>query len=422
MNKGQKAGVTILGIILALYVLSYGVLPFFTKEVYQEGMPTVVGSVLGTEQEVVPVVPEIVHIPTPDVVKGIYMSSCAAGTPSFRERLINIADTTEINSIIIDVKDYSGTLSFIPENPDLHEYVSTKCGVRDMKEFIKKLHEKNIYVIARITVFQDPFYTSKFPETAVKRASDSGIWKDRKGISYVDPGSHQAWDHTIDIAQASYDIGFDEINFDYIRFPSDGNMRDIAFPNSGAKSKPEMLESFFEYLYEHMKEAGIPTSADIFGMTTTNYDDLNIGQVLERALPYFDYVMPMVYPSHYPPNFNGWENPNDHVYDLIYYVMGSGVRRAVATSSPINTLMSERIGTSTPAVYTKPSWNKEKLRTWIQDFDYGGNYGAKEVRDQIQATYDVGLTSWIIWDPSNRYTIEGLLPDVTLRAASSTPL
>jgi hypothetical protein len=173
-----------------------------------------------------------------------------------------------------------------------------------------------------------------------------------------------------------------------------------------------------------MSTAGIPTSADLFGMTTTNTDDLNIGQVLEKAMPYFDYIAPMVYPSHYPPNFNGWKNPNEHVYDLIHYVMKRAVERAVATSTKIQIIGSKPIMTNkvVPAtidkatstiqaasgLYTKDIYPASKLRTWIQDFDYGGTYDIPEVKAQIQASRDVGVDGWMIWAPSNKYTTGAL--------------
>ena len=143
-------------------------------------------------------------------------------------------------------------------------------------------------------------------------------------------------------------------------------------------------------------------------MTTTNTDDLNIGQVLERTMPYFDYVAPMVYPSHYPPNFNGWKNPNDYPYELIKFVMKSGADRAMATTTTVAHFGGERVGTSTPAVYTKDVYDRNKLRPWLQDFDYGGDYGPAEVRAQIQGTYDAGLNSWFLWDPRNVYTKDAL--------------
>jgi hypothetical protein len=288
-----------------------------------------------------------------------------------------------------------------------------------MKEFITALHEKGIYVIARITVFQDPFYTSVHSEAAVKRASDGAVWKDHKGLSFIDVGYEPYWDHLIELSTDAYNIGFDELNFDYIRYPSDGNMSDIAFTHSEG-TKQEQLEKFFMYLKKQLddsarfdavkhentgREKNVPyTSADVFGMVTTNTDDLSIGQVLERTLPHFDFVAPMVYPSHYPPSFLGLGDPNKHVYKVIQYSMAEAVRRAKATTTPNDGFMHTRIGTSTPAIYTKPAYDPLKLRPWIQDFDYGGNYDIAEVRAQLQATYDVGLTSWMIWDPANRYT------------------
>ncbi len=353
------------------------------------------------------------HVPLPDSVKAIYMTSCVVGTKDFRQRLVDLIDTTEVNSVVIDVKDFSGTISFSPQSERLKPaWQAANCGTSDMKEFIAQLHEKGIFVIARITVFQDPFYTKNHPEDAVKRASDRGVWKDYKGLSFVDVGAKRYWDYILELSRETYEIGFDELNFDYVRFPSDGNMKDIFFEHSndiivanGAKGKQVALEEFFKFLDKELR-GDIPAdsskrpiiSADLFGMTTTNTDDLNIGQVLERTLPYFDYVAPMVYPSHYPNGFNGWSNPNHHVYELIHFVMGSGVRR-----------VEEMKNSSTTPEYIREKLDKQQLRTWIQDFDYGGDYGPKEVRDQIQATYDVGLTSWMIWAPSNIYTRGALL-------------
>jgi hypothetical protein len=365
--------------------------------------------------------PKNTHLPTPEPLKAIYMSACVVGTPSFRDTLVKIADETEVNAIVIDVKDFSGALSYKPENPDLmHAWEVSKCGTSEMKEILKTLREKNIYTIARVTVFQDPHYTSLHPELAVRKKSDGGVWKDKKGLAFLDVGGKATWDYVISIAKDASSIGFDEINFDYIRYPSDGDMKDTNFTLSSG-SKADQLEKFFEYLNNEMKKEGIVTSADLFGMTTTNTDDLNIGQVLEKTLPYFDYVVPMVYPSHYPNGFNGWSNPNNHVYDLIHFVMDSGGDRAEATSTIIQTIGSEDIfkyattttSTSTPVrvstgLFTKESYPRTKLRTWIQDFDYGGTYDIAEVKAQFQASYDVGVTSWMIWSPSNKYTVGAL--------------
>ncbi len=360
------------------------------------------------KKEPVAVSVPVTHIETPKPLKAIYMTSCVVGTPWFRNELLRVATSTEINSIIIDIKDYAGKLSFIPDNPELKKYVSDKCLAPDMKEFVQKLHDNDIYVIGRVTVFQDPYFVSLHPGSAVRRASDNGIWKDRKGISYIDPSSKEAWDHILSIATSSYTIGFDEINFDYIRFPSDGNMKDISFPHSGNMPKSDVIENFFAYVKKNLDGTGIVTSADLFGMVTVNYDDLNIGQVLEKALPYFDYIAPMVYPSHFPSTFNGWIDPNKVPYELIKYTMDSAVRRTIATTTPIKTILGERVGTSTPVIYSKESYDKDKIRPWLQDFDYGGVYDISEVKAQIKAVNDAGLSSWMLWAPSNRYTLGAL--------------
>lgn len=373
----------------------------------------------------------VTHVPLPLPTKTIYMTSCVVGTHDFRDRLVALIDDTEINSVIIDIKDYSGTISFPPEHDSWKSaWVAAKCGAGDMKAFLSVLHSKNIYVIGRVTVFQDPFYTAAHPELAVKKADGVSIWKDNKGLSFIDVGAKPYWDHLVDLSADAYNIGFDEINYDYVRYPSDGPMSDISFPQSMAggygKDKQANLEAFFKYLNEQLddetlfsayahtntgKASSTPyTSVDLFGMTTTNTDDLSIGQVIERTAPYFDFIAPMVYPSHYPKSFLGLGNPNDYPYKVVHFAMQSGVNRMTASTTVVNGFLHERIGTSTPAVYKKPIYTADKLRTWIQDFDYGGDYDATDVRNEIQASVDAGVNSWMLWAPSNIYTKAALQP------------
>ena len=306
--------------------------------------------------------------------------------------MVKLVDETPINAIVLDIKDYSGKISFAMSDPLVNKYESTEKRIGDIKGLIEEWHAKGIYVIGRITVFQDPYLSKTHPEMAIKSVSTGDVWKDKNGLGYLYPGSENAWEYTLAIANEAYAIGFDEINFDYIRFPSDGNIKDMAIPASG-KSKADIVESFFAYVHEHTKDTGLKTSADLFGMVTTNTDDLGIGQVLERALPYFDYICPMVYPSHYPANFNGWANPNANPHDLIKYVMEAAVRRAdVMHNDPAQT------------DEVRDHVNKNQLRPWLQNFSLGQPpYTATEIHAQIQGTYDAGLSSWILWDASNKY-------------------
>lgn len=378
------------------------VVPALSSVSLNEEVPAAAGASTSTTPDIP--ASTAAHVAPPHAVKAIYMSQCVVGTPSFRKQLVDLIDTTELNTVIIDIKDYTGKISFTPDDPELADWVSDACGASDMRSFIEMLHSKNVYVIGRITVFQDPTYTKAHPEQAVQSASHGGPWKDRKGLAFVQVGAKPYWERVVKLAKASYAIGFDEINFDYIRFPSDGNMADAVYTLTQGKSKQEALEEFFAYLHEQLKDTGMVTSADLFGMTTTNTDDLNIGQVLERALPYFDHIYPMVYPSHYPNGFNGWKNPNEHTYDLMKFVLDAAVRRAEAATTTVAGFKHTRIGTTTPAVYEKPVYDRQKIRPWLQDFDYPVDYTPGMVKNQIDATYEAGLNSWLFWDPGNKYS------------------
>jgi hypothetical protein len=382
--------------------------------------------------------PVVVHQPLPEAVRAIYMTSCVAGTPSFRTRLVELIRATEVNSVMIDIKDYSGTISFPPANQAWQSaWQAAECGARDMPELIQLLHDHDVFVIGRITVFQDPFYAPMHPELAVLRADQETVWRDGKGLSFIDVASTPYWDHIIDLSVDAYNIGFDELNYDYIRYPSDGNMADTYYPQSVAgeygMDRQANLEAFFKYLHgeltkeerfaavQHQNTGRASTtpymSADLFGMTTTNFDDLSIGQVQDRAAPYFDFIAPMVYPSHYPNNFLGLGDPNDHPYQVVNHAMQAGVNRMLSSTTPMEGFLHTPItntnasGTVTfTGLYNKPVYGPDKFRTWIQDFDYGGHYDAADVRAQIQASYDAGVNSWMIWAPSNIYTRAALLP------------
>jgi hypothetical protein len=415
-------------VAILILVLAFFVLPNLLPANFANNLNVNLASVASTSSttatttEPVIIKRVITHVPTPEAVKGIYMTACVAGTPSFRAKLLKLAQETEINSIVIDIKDYTGTVSFEIDDPEFQNNLGGGCRVKDMVDFVETLHQNNIYVIGRITAFQDPQMTRAHPEWAVKRMSDkSVVWKDRKGLSFVDAGAKPMWQYLVNLSKYSYEAGFDEINFDYIRFPSDGDMKDIYYPwstdiwataknnlaitqeiasttgtTTATTTKPVVklsdkalvMESFFKFLHQELKDTGMKLSVDFFGMTATNYDDLNIGQVLETAVPYFDYIAPMVYPSHYPVGFMGYKSVaevNAHPYDIVNFSMAKAVERVkVMGEDPL------------------------KLRPWLQDNDYPVPYSPAMVRAQIQATYDAGLTSWMLWDAGNTYTQSAL--------------
>ncbi len=342
--------------------------------VVQDGLSDLAASSTATTTVVVH------HLKTPEVVRAAYMTSCIASGAGLRAPLLALVEESEINALVIDVKDYTGYISMDLGNPE-YPTGGSSCFVKDMKAFLAELGEKGVYRIARIAVMQDPYYAAKHTEDAVKRKDTGGVWKDKKGLAFVDPGAEHFWEYIRDVSVDAYDAGFDEINFDYVRYPTDGALHNMAFTLSGSSTKPAMMKKFFSYIGKEMKDRNIPSSVDIFGMTTTAIGDLGIGQVLEDILPHFDYIAPMVYPSHYPPSFNGWKDPNTVPGPLIEYVMGEAVRRGHVLG-----------------------YGPEKFRTWIQDFDYGKDYTLADVRAQIGASERVGVRSYMVWDPSNKYT------------------
>lgn len=395
MINFKKNKILIISIIILIILISVFLLPFLfstqiNKNEINDQVSTVVKGTVPedsniTEQNIeIPVT----HLPTPKPLKSIYISAWVAGSAKHLARIIDLIDTTELNAVVIDVKDSTGRVSFHTDNKMINDLSASEKRISDIRKLLETLHAKNIYVIARVSVFQDPYMTKKKPEWSVKKKSDGSVWKDRKGLSFLDPANKEVWDYIVNVGQTAYSVGFDEINFDYIRYPSDGNIKDINYSISEGKTRASNIEDFFAYLSTNMKEdVNIPISADLFGLVTTSAvtDDLGLGQVLERALPHFDYIAPMVYPSHFAAGWNGYKNPALKPYEVVNFTMKKAVDRT------------QLMGMS-----------PDKIRPWLQDFDMGGTYTKEMVRAQIQATNDAGLDSWMLWDPKNIYTKEAL--------------
>jgi len=384
--EARKPSKFFIGILLALG-LTVTVFTFYYAVFVRSAEVTYSSTDVTPASVIVAEPPSIRHIDTPTPVRAVYMTSYVAGVTDWREDIKSLIDDTELNAIVIDIKDYTGVL--------LIE------RAKDIEEYIQELHNTGIYVIGRLSVFQDQRYVKEHPELAVKRKDNGDVWRDRKGITWIDPGSHIAWDYVVDMAKEYYSLGFDEINFDYIRFPSDGDMSNVSYVHAGTSTRAIVMNNFYSYLNQQLRGEGIVISADLFGMTTTNKDDLGIGQVLESALKHFDFVAPMVYPSHYPPQFNGWANPNLVPGKIVAFSM----ERAVARADELDYMASTTGITA--------STTSKKLRPWLQDFQYGGHYGEIEIRAQKQAVYDVGLDSWMMWDPAVKYTESALDKEAT---------
>lgn len=334
----------------------------------------------------------------PAVVKAIYFTSWSAGSQTRIREAINLIKSTELNAIVIDVKDYTGKVAFITSSPLIKKYGSEEMRIPDFPALVSRLHQEGIYVIARIAVFQDQELIKARPDLAVRDAQGM-IWRDNKRLGWVDPGSRDVWEYNVEVAREAAKAGADELNFDYIRFPSDGDLNAIRYPFSDLtkKYRRQIIRDFFVFLSGSLKDTGVKLSIDLFGLSAVNRDDLGVGQYLEDALPYFDFVSPMVYPSHYASGFIGYQNPAAYPYEVIKYSLDNALSRRLAFLQPATT------STSTLPV-EEPARHAAEIRPWLQAFDLGAIYDAAMIRKEKQAVYDAGVTAgWFLWNPSNYY-------------------
>lgn len=329
----------------------------------------------------------VTHINTPAQVRSVYVSSWVAGSVKHLGPIIKLIDDTELNAIVIDVKDSTGRVGFQVSDKELAKFGSVEGRIPDIRSLTNMLHQKNIYIIGRVAVFQDPYMTKAKSEWAITKKSDGTVWKDRKGLSFLDPANKEVWKYIVAVARDAYTEGFDEINFDYIRYPSDGNIKDINYHIAKGETRSDNLTAFFKYLSEELKrDIPIPMSADLFGLTTESNDDMGIGQVWEKALPYFDFLAPMVYPSHYPPGQAGYKNPSLHPYEIISIALAGAIKKTNSV----------------------PGQSINKIRPWLQDFNLGAVYTPDMLKAEMKAVYDKNLNSWMLWDPNNKYTSAGI--------------
>jgi len=329
-------------------------------------------------------------------VKGIYMTgNTVANTGNFN-KLIELIKATELNAVVIDVKDDDGLMTYASELPDVEfTGANTRVRIKDINAVMKVLHENNIYSIARIVTFKDRRAGDKYANLAVKNTS-GGIWRDRHGMSWLNPYNRESWNYIVSIAEEAATKGFDEIQFDYVRFPTDGNMKIIDYgANVKGKSKAEAIAEFLAYGRERLSKKGVVVSADVFGLVTTASDDMRIGQHLESIAKSVDVICPMVYPSHYGKGSYGVAEPDFEPYKIVNRSM---------------TIAQQRIDA------IKDVSRKAILRPWLQDFTASylpkyKKYGPAEVRAQIDATYDAGAEEWLLWNAGNKFTSGALIKE-----------
>jgi len=327
--------------------------------------------------------------PTPPVLDSLIKGTLPArGLYVFRfavnkrrlQHLIGIADSTEINAFIIDVKDEFG-LNFEPTDPMVKKNAGTQVKAVTMRALVDTIRAHGILPVARIVVFKDSVTARNNPNHVILK-SDGTPWRDKKGQTWVNPYANAIWEYNFRVAEEAIKMGFGEIQFDYIRFPEPfKSLPQQVFPEQNGRSKPQVLAEFLKTARERFAKLGVRTTADIFGLVTTVGGALEVGQRWEPITQVVDVVLPMVYPSHYPPGSFQLPHPNAAPYDVIHIAISRARER------------DEKLGIK-----------GEHVRPWLQAFSLGKPpYGPHEIEEQKRAVYDSGYDGWVMWEPGSRY-------------------
>lgn len=365
-------------------------------------------------------------------VRGIFVTGPMAGTDNM-ENLIDLVDRTELNAMVIDIKNDEGRVTYDMEISSVQDVGSCRRYIRDMETLIKKCKEKDIYLIARIVAFKDPYMEQAKPEWCIHN-KDGSLFKDKDGMTWLDPHNKQVWEYLLDIATEALDIGFDEIQFDYMRFSTDPGMENVDFVQpEKEEDRRQVITDFVKLASDKIHELGGAISADVYGVVIDSERDQKIvGQDYVELSRYLDYISPMIYPSHYGPYNYNIPVPDAEPYRLVLTAMQAS-RKVMAgidaeqdvNNSELGNMQTEDMTESEEeekylmeelAALEPMDGVKAQVRPWLQDFTATWvkghiSYGADEIRAQIQGVYDAGYEEWILWNASNRYTEEGLMID-----------
>jgi len=324
--------------------------------------------------------------------KGIYVTGYSAASGKIDD-LIALADRTAINAFVIDVKDDNGNMLFYSETAEKYSPSgNNRFYIKDMDAFMTKMKENNIYTIARIVTFKSPRYAKDNPDKAILRRSTGAVYQSQDGVRWASPYDRDLWDYNVGVAKEAAALGFNEIQFDYVRFPASGGGKldsSLDYRNYENESKAEAIQKFLKYAYSEISKDEVYVSADVFGWVASATNDVGIGQHWEALTNVVDFMCPMMYPSHYGPGNYGLSVPDAFPYETI----DRGIKDALNRDAHVDT----------PA----------KLRPWIQDFTAKWvkgyiHYGPAEVEAQIRALEDNGVNEYLLWNAGNWYTEGGI--------------
>ncbi|HYT70909.1 MAG TPA: putative glycoside hydrolase [Gemmatimonadales bacterium] len=334
-------------------------------------------------------------------IKGLYVNAWAFASPKLRQ-LVRLADDTEINAFVIDVKDDTGCILYPSTVPTAQQIGASRCArAKDAPARLDTLAAHGIYAIARIVVAKDPLLAERKPQWSVRDRGTGGLWRDRIDIAWVDAYNDSVWIYSAQLAEEAVRLGFHEVQFDYVRFPDEPPHRlaQAIFPARRAgQTQREAVRDNITLLKKRLKPLGVPVTFDIFGLTaSTTTGDLGIGQVWEDFINIADVVLPMVYPSHYYRGAFGVARPNAEPYRVVRYAMRDALQRS------------------------RPHAAAAEIRPFLQAFTLGRRlprYTPFEIREQIRAVEELGITSWVLWNPRSVYQRDSLRPKRSVEPAT----
>jgi len=313
-------------------------------------------------------------------VRGIYMPLGLLTSMRRVQELVDLVNDTELNTIVVDMKNDRGWLAYPSDLPEAKRSRAYQPNVMDVHEFLALCREKGIYTIARIVLFKDPSLAAAYPEWAVQ-TQNGEVWIDTEGSAWGDPFRTEVQDYLIAIAKEVAQLGFDELQFDYIRFPSDGSVGQTRYiEESTLESRCKTIREFCARLRHELGSYGVILSADLFGLTAwvDPEKDMGIGQRVIDIAPYMDYLSPMLYPATFSSGNLGYENPLLYPYEIVYR---SCVELAKRT--------------------------KTRVRPWLQHYSRSGvEYGTEELRSEKQAAEDAKANGWMFWNAAGRYNAQ----------------
>ncbi|UFJ40460.1 putative glycoside hydrolase [Brevibacillus humidisoli] len=333
---------------------------------------------------------QVERMKIPVKAKGIYLTGWSAGNSNF-QKLLNLVNDTELNAMVIDMKEDEGRITYQSEVPMVNETgADGTTFIQDVDKLIHTVHQNNVYSIARIVCFKDPFLAGKKTEWAMQKKT-GGIWRDKQGVMWIDPYRKDVWDYNIAIAKEAAKKGFKEIQFDYVRFPTSGKQvdREVAFYNQNGKPKQQVIADFLAYAKKELEPYNVYVSADIFGLVPSVTDDMAIGQKWELVTPIVDYISPMMYPSHYANGTYGLPVPDAKPYETIR----EGLLDAQEKDAKLR-------ANNQPTAIIRP-WYQDFTATWVRGHI---PYGPREVLAQIRAGQELGVDQYLIWDAGNSYS------------------